>query len=80
MNDATTSGRRCANSGVNHRETTDSEMAAQVPAARTVAARSRHIRAGGRWALVQSRASRSTRSGAWIASHIPTMPPRESPA
>ena len=47
---------------------------------RTAAARSSHGSAGGRNDPVQIRISRSSRSGALIASHWPTMPPIDKPA
>ena len=76
---ATTSGCDAANAGVNQRPTTASATTSGVPASRTAAARSCQPSAGGRYADVQIRTSRSIRSGALMASHWPTMPPIESP-
>ena len=69
---------RAENSGVNHRPTTVSAIAA-IPSVRTVLARSAQTSGGPRYADVQARTSRSTRSGATSASAIPTIPPSETP-
>jgi len=50
-----------------------------MPSDRARAARSVHIDAGGRYAEVQHSPSRVIRSGAFAASHMPTIPPRETP-
>ena len=50
-----------------------------VPAARTAAARCVQPAAGGRQADVQDRPSPAIRSGACAASHMPTMPPSDTP-
>jgi hypothetical protein len=75
---ATTSGWAAANAGVNQRATTESATAA-VPSRRTSAARSVHDSGGPMTADVEHRTSRSTRSGACTATHIETIPPRETP-
>ena len=56
------------------------ETAPTLPAATTAAARCAHDSAGGRYAELQTITNRSIRSGALAASHIPTMPPNETPA
>lgn len=75
----TSRGWPSAKSGVNQRSTTESATA-PVPSARTRAARSRQFRGGPMYGAVASRARRSMRSGWWMASHWPTMPPMDSPA
>ena len=50
-----------------------------MPSDRAVAARWAHIDAGGRYADVQHSPSREMRSGAFAASHMPTIPPSETP-
>lgn len=50
-----------------------------MPSVRAWAARSSHVSAGGMCAEVQHSASRSMRSGAFSASHMPVMPPIDSP-
>ena len=64
---------------MSQRATTASATTSTVPAARTFAARSAQPSAGGRCAEVQMSTSRSIRSGAFAPSHMPTMPPIESP-
>src|SRR5487761_1284544 len=50
-----------------------------MPSERAFSARPVHIEAGGRYADVQHSASRLIRSGALAASHMPTIPPSETP-
>ena len=64
---------------MNQRPTTTSAIAS-IPSVRTIARALVSIPAGGpRYADVQERTSRSTRSGAASASAIPTIPPSETP-
>ena len=65
------------NRAVNQRAMTVSAIASTL-CSRTVAARSSHCSGGGRYGAVQARTSRDTRS-VFAASHMPTMPPSESP-
>ena len=78
MKPTTVPGWRPANAGVNQRPTTCCAIDAS-PADRTWAARPAHIWAGGRHAEVQHSASAPIRDGAFAASHMPTMPPSETP-
>jgi len=64
---------------VNQRATTCLEIEPS-PSLRTAAARSIHSCAGCRYAEVQQSASASIRPGAFAASHMPTMPPSDTPA
>src|SRR5829696_6813160 len=75
--DSTVSGRAARNSGVNQRSSTTSAIE-PTPSALTLLARASYI-SGSNRAAVQHSTRRSTRSGALLASHIPTSPPMESP-
>ncbi|MGE5289608.1 MAG: hypothetical protein ACM3ML_20930 [Micromonosporaceae bacterium] len=74
----TVAGSRSRNSGVNHWATTWARIE-PVPCARIRAALPVHPSAGGSHAEVQQKASRLIRSGACLASHMPAMPPIDSP-
>ena len=66
------------NAGVNQRASTASEIAAMPPAL-TLSMRAFHKSAGAMRAAVLARTSRSIRAGAWMPSHMPIMPPSDSP-
>ena len=75
---ATTSGWSRRNAVGEPRAAMASATAA-VPSARTRAARAYQASIGGRWAALHSTIRLSMRSDAWLASHMPTMPPSEVP-
>src|SRR5215213_1223106 len=75
--DSTVSGRAARNSGVNQRSSTTSATE-PTPSALTLLARASYI-SGSNRAAVQHSTRRSTRSGASLASHMPTSPPIERP-